>query len=212
MGPSSSPPYPKAVQSLARTRPPPVLCPWLPTLLKRGVEIEGERTKVFLPTLHLLLTLDLLQPHHQPLQLLQSAIVAWTPGLNTGRRHLGISKHLSLGPRSFHAHLLRRSMGNSLPATRDNKGTFGITCPGDTSKLLRREALLPPRPSPRAPAPRIREGWGVMGAPSLPATTGGPARAKGPPPVWFLPGLHQVPQSLPVPWQPTLWVKAQEEQ
>ena len=50
-----------------------------------------------------------------------------------------------------------------------------------------------------------------MGVPSLPATTGGPSRAKGPLPVWFLPGLHQAPLPLLVPWQPTLWVNTPEE-
>ena len=93
----------------------------------------------------------------------------------------------------------------------DTKGIFGITCPGYRSKFLVREALPPTRPSPREPSPRTREDWGVKGATSLPATTGGPARARGPPLVRFLPGLHQVPQPLPVPWQPTLWVTNLEE-
>ena len=80
-----------------------------------------------------------------------------------------------------------------------------------SGKHLWEEIILPPRLSPRAPDPRIREELGVPEATSLPATTWGPARAKGPPPVRFLPGLHQGPMSLLVPWQPTLWVKAQEE-
>ena len=50
-----------------------------------------------------------------------------------------------------------------------------------------------------------------MGVPSLPATTGGPPTAKGPLSVQFLPGLHQAPLPLPVPWQPTLWVNTPEE-
>ena len=174
MGPSSSPPPPKQQPSLARTRPPPVPCPRLPTLLKRrGVEVEGERAKVYLPMLHLLLSLHLQQPHCQPLQCLQLTSLVWIPCLNTGRQHSGISNLQSLGLRGFHAPLLGRSKGSSLPATQDNKGTFGIACPGDTSKLLREEALLPPRPSPRVPGPRTREEWGVQEATIPPATTRG---------------------------------------
>ena len=125
--------------------------------------------------LHLLLFLHLWLPHHQSLQCIQLSSSAQMPGLNIGRQCTGVSNLLSLGLRSFQG----RSKGCSLPATLDNKGTFRITCPGDTGKLLREEALLPPRPSPRAPDPRTREECSIQETTTHLATTSGQITNQG---------------------------------
>ena len=99
------------------------------------------------------------------------------PSLNTGRLCSEVSDLLSLGL-GLQAPLIGRSTGCSLPALQ-YRVSFGFTCLRNTNKLLKEEAPLPPRLSPRVPNPRIREEWGIQEAASLPATTRGQITNQG---------------------------------
>ena len=133
--------------------------------------------------------------------------MAQTPGRNTGRRCSGSFNHLS-GSKELPRSPAREKQGKLPPSNPGQQGDLWDHLSWRHRQASQEGSSASPQAKSRGTSPKHQGGVGHHGSPQSSSHHRGTSQGQGSSSVWFLPGLHQLPQSLLAPWQPTLWVKA----